>query len=132
MAVGGLRSVRRDEVVAAAPCARKTSIATARRRSDVSGSPSATRPPSPGSERASSAAIAAIPASAAREARRDPLALPRRLAPAPVVEEPLVDGQLDAVGAERVRVAEREARGHDGLAEPSDRAIRTVRVGAIS
>ena len=77
----------------------------------MSGSPSTTRPPSAGSERARSAAIAAMPASAARVARRIPSSSRGGLPAPAVVEEALVGDELDAVAAERVGVPERERAG---------------------
>ena len=48
----------------------------------------------------------------------DAVELQLGLASPAVVEEPLVDGQLDAVSAQGVRMAQRERRRHDGVAQP--------------
>ena len=116
----------------AAPCAtimsspRQPSVGERRRggrpsSSQVSGSPSTIRPPSPAPSARSSAAIAAIPASAALCADADARELEVGLAPPPVVEEPLVDDELDAVGPQPVADAEREALGHDRLLDAERR-----------
>ena len=95
-----------------------TSIAVARSSSHVSGSPSTTRPPSPGSDRASS--VGDRGHAGLRRARRSPDPLELRLGlPSPtVVEEALVWHELDARSAERVRVPERERAGDARAPDP--------------
>ena len=114
--VGGLRAVGGDQVVAGAPVRREARDAAlaqqlARERLAVDDAPS----------------VAGL---GAREERRDrghrrlgrargarmPSSFAARLAAAAVVEEPLVDRQLDAGGAELVGMAERERRRHDRVA----------------
>ena len=104
------------------PRAANAPAAAARNSSQVSGSPSTTRPPS-----------ARLRAREERGDRRhsglgcllggrgSPRARSRRLAPPPVVEEPLVDDQLDAVGPQPVGDTEREALGDDALGEAERR-----------
>ncbi len=62
----------------------------------------------------------------------DALELPVGLLPPAVVEEALVGHELDAGGAERVRMSQGNADGTTARATPSDSTIRTVSVGPIS
>ena len=98
----------------------------------MSGSPSATRPSSLGSERARSAAIAAIPASAARDA----IVIPSSWRGVLRRRRSSKSRWSTVSSTPSARSASACRRGNDAgttaSRSPSERAMRTVSVGEIS
>ena len=115
-----LRAVGDDELVARySPFAANARSTWCLISSQVSVSPSTTRPPFAGVARRSRSAAAVIPASAAVCARRMPASSGCRLDAPAVVEQPLVDDQLDPRRAKMVGDRERElARRRSRAASP--------------
>ena len=118
VAVGRLRAVRRDQVVAAAAVRsenrdRRFSEALARERHPVRHASSVT-----GLGAGEQLGDRRQPRLGRARGSPDALELNGRLPSPAVVVEALVDRQLDAVRAERIGVPQREGPGDDGVANP--------------
>ena len=134
MTVGRLGAVGDDHVVAAAAeLGERLAAAAAWSSSQVSGSPSTILPPHAGSERAQQRGDRRHAGLGRLLRDADSRELEVGLAPPPVVEEPLVDDELDAVGPQPVADPEREAVGNDARARcPSEATICENSAGKTS
>ena len=132
VAVGGLWAVRRDRGRRRGSRARRTPRSRRRgERSHVSGSPSSIAAVRRRARSGEQLGDRRQPRLGRPRRGADALELIGRLAPPAVVEEPLVDRQLDAVGAERVGVLERERARHDGVSRtPSAGRYARLMIGA--